>query len=265
MVGRIDTRVVRVELGASGLNVELPVDRDAFGASLFEQCQHFLFKPLLCSNSPVQTQARNHTKLALNHIQPACLLRCVDKLKSLCECKRLLGTEVLIKRRSVMRVEVVQHQPYFGRRFVMSGKCLTKVSELVFCSSLIDLAKAHATLGFDRCEQHARAKLLILVMLFGNLTFARCSWYLFVANQETRSFVKADNWKVRVIGLGIHIENVFEPSKKGCSNRTDTPGLFQMRLEFVFFSTSATKECETWSQMPLSTTLSANKRRLQRA
>jgi len=53
--------------------------------------------------------------------------------------------------------------------------------------------------------------------------------------------------------------------QKGRINLAQAPGLLQVRLEVVFLSTSRTKVYETSSQIPLSTALSASRRKLQRA
>jgi hypothetical protein len=51
----------------------------------------------------------------------------------------------------------------------------------------IDLSKPASTERFDHGHQGARTKLLVLIMLLGNLTFfAHRSWKERIANQESR-------------------------------------------------------------------------------
>ena len=69
-----------------------------------------------------------------------------------------------------------------------------------------------------------------------------------------------------IIGQAIGIQDCFHPRDKlTVLFGGNHPGLTQMRLQFVFLSTSPTKECETCSHRPLSTAFSANKRNDQRA
>jgi hypothetical protein len=78
-------------------------------------------------------------------------------------------------------------------------------------------------------------------VLLGNLAFAHRAWQQRIANQETGSFIEAHDRIGRIVGLGIQPQDVFKLRQKGSSDCANAPGLLQMGLEFVFFSTSRTK------------------------
>jgi len=241
------------------------MDLDGLGASILEQGQHFTAQVLHCGDAAIQTLARDHRELTLNHVQPTGALGRVVELKALRKRECLLGTQMLVKRTRVMGVEVVEHQPDLGRIRVHRRKPLTKLAELALGSSLMHLSEPASCQRLDRRQQHTRAQFLILVVLLSNLAFAHGAWQQGITNQETRSLIEADHWRARIVGLGIQPQDMFKLCQKRGINLAQAPGLFQIGLEFVFFKTSRTKVYETSSQMPLSTAFSASRRRLQRA
>ncbi len=140
-----------------------------------------------------------------------------------------------------MGVEVVQHQADLDCISIHRRKLLTKPRELLLGSSLIHLGEPASGQWLDRCKQHTRTQFLVLVVLFGDLAFASGSRQQGVANQETGSLIETHHRIVRVIRLGVQPQNVFQVCQKSRVDLANTPGLFQMRLEVVFLSTSRTK------------------------
>ena len=70
----------------------------------------------------------------------------------------------------------------------------------------------------------------------------------------------------RIDRPGVEVEHIFHVQHKlGIRRRRNTPFLLQPRLKFVFLSTCRTVSCEILSTYGSSTSLSANKRNVQRA
>jgi hypothetical protein len=138
-------------------------------------------------------------------------------------------------------VEIVKHQADLARMRVECRKLLTKQREFALGASLLHLSKPASAERFNRRQQHTRAEFLILVVLFGNLAFAHRAWQQRIANQETRPLVETHHRIAGVIRLGVQPQNVLQLCQKRGINLREAPGLLQMRLEFVFLSTSRTK------------------------
>jgi hypothetical protein len=217
------------------------VDLDRFGVAVVKQGQHFTSQVLTGGNPAIQTLTSNHRELALDHVQPTSSLGGVVELKALGKGECLLGTQMLVKRTGVMSVEIVQHQSNLGCLPVGSRKLLTKQGEFALGSSRVYLPNSSSRERLDRCQQHTRTQFLVFIVLLRNLAFAHWSGQQGITNQETRSLIEAYNWIARIIGLGIQPQDVFKLCQKGRIDFANAPGLFQMRLEFVFLSTSRTK------------------------
>lgn len=203
---------------------------DRLGISFVKQGKHLAPEPLNRSNPPIETLTYNHRELALNHVQPTCTFWRVVKLEALCKRKCFVGWQILIERTRVMGIEVVEYKSNLGCMLVRSSKMLTKLCEFALGTPLVHLANAPSRPWFYGRKQGTRTKLFIFVMLFGDFALSHWPWHQCVANQETRSFVEADNWISGIIWEDIERENVFKPCEKGCINLANAPGLSAVRL-----------------------------------
>ena len=77
--------------------VEERVDFDLLLLSLGKKGQHFLFQLHHRRDAPVETKPSQRGKLDLDHVQPTGGLRRVVKLKSLPQCPRRIGRQLVIK------------------------------------------------------------------------------------------------------------------------------------------------------------------------
>jgi hypothetical protein len=141
---------------------------------------------------------------------------------------------MLRERTGVMRSESVKGQPDLGRLRVLRGKCLTQQPELALAALWVYLPKPLAGQRFYRGKQGARAKFFLFVMLLGNFAVAHWPWQQRVANQETGSFIKADDWIGWVIRQAVECQNRLQTCQKRRVDSTDTPGVLQVRLQLVF-------------------------------
>jgi signal recognition particle receptor subunit beta len=66
-----------------------------------------------------------------------------------------------------------------------------------------------------------------------------------ITDQETGALIETNDRKTQVKRQTIEPQYLLHLRDKSGVDLTDTPGLFQMRLEFVFLSISLTALCET--------------------
>ena len=112
----------------------------------------------------------------------------------------------------------------------LGGKRLTKQGEFALGAPLVEQPKPASRQRLDGGEQRTRAKLFVLVMLFGNLAFAHRPRQQRITNQETGSLVKAHNWIGRIVGQRVERQDLLQARQKGCIDLANAPGLLQMRL-----------------------------------
>src|SRR5262245_51663693 len=110
---------------------------------------------------------------------------------------------MLVERTCSVGVEVIQHQPDLARMRISCRQCLTKLRELTLGASLLNLRKPSSTEWLNCRKQRTRAKLFVLIMLFGNLAFAHRSRQQGITNQEARALVKTHDRIGWIIRQGI--------------------------------------------------------------
>ena len=107
-----------------------------------------------------------------------------------------------------------------------------------------------------------------LVLIIYPLWLAWLSWNRFkqVSQQLFAGFVHTHLRSFRIIGSGIHFQNVFHVTDKGSAGFwRDAVFFFQPRLKFVFLSVLRMVSCDTLSTISKRTKRSCRSRRLQRS
>jgi len=84
------------------------VDFDAFGTPFSEQCERLGAQLLDGWDTPIEIQARDHGKLAFDHVLPTGRFGRVDERKALCQGKRLVAARASL---AVEDVVVAAHPP----------------------------------------------------------------------------------------------------------------------------------------------------------
>ncbi|MCB9134695.1 MAG: ATP-binding protein [Anaerolineales bacterium] len=83
LVVRMHFNIMGIELGASGLHRELPVNFDVLGGAFRHQSQNFAFQRFLRWDAAGEALARQSGKLNFNHIQPTGRFGRVEEFKTL--------------------------------------------------------------------------------------------------------------------------------------------------------------------------------------
>ena len=99
-------------------------------------------------------------------------------------------------------------------------------------------------------------------MFFAYLSRLQCQRLDFFADQKARTLIIANDGIQRIVGLGVEFQNLLHACQKATVQRSNTPGAFEVWLQFVFLSTCPTSVWEICSQYSSSTALSASSRKL---
>jgi len=191
--------------------------------------------------------------------------RRIVQLKAFHQRISFLRRQILVKRGSIVRVQIVLH---FNDDFCLwpvINNLLLKPTIIGFRSSWINfdqtLARQRLESDKDRCDT---AAFIFVIKLFdrSRLHLDRRNFF---AEHLKRQFVQANDRTFLIVWQSVKHQQIFHSRQIFARNLTDAPHLLQMRLERVFFSISPTVLCEILSTKPCSTDLSASSRRVQRA
>ena len=94
-----------------GLSPAQPEAVETVNGPLPLLCFGFVFQDVLCWNPAVEAPSGQHRQLALRHVEPAAVLRCVVDLQPLGHTGWLHRLKGLIQRRKEMGVQVVRFSP----------------------------------------------------------------------------------------------------------------------------------------------------------
>jgi hypothetical protein len=82
-------------------------------------------------------------------------------------------------------------------------------------------------------------------------------WLTDLTDQLVGTFITTDDWLLRIVGLGVQVQDIFPAPHELGADRGETPCLLQPRLEDGFFSVWRTVSSEIDSTCCSSTSLSA--------
>src|SRR5919109_842224 len=239
--------------------------RTSFVASVFisldlsPQC-------LFISNTPIETLPHQHTQLNLSHIQPTAVLGRVVKFQSPQYPSSFCWLKCFVKRCHLMCVQVVRdYSDYLGLWVSLIYQPFHLMRKVFHRAMPCDFNMPPTCLRLTKNEQIACPIAFVFVIMTLSLSGFDRLRHFSLFNQLLVSFVKTDFRAIGVIRLFIQIKYVLHRCHKLSTHLRDAPVLFLPGLERVFLSTLRTVSCEKELANPSSTTLSANKRSVQRS
>jgi hypothetical protein len=85
-------------------------------------------------------------------------------------------------------------------------------------------------------------------MLFPDPTALQGERIDLLADQKARAFIEADDRVERILRQGVEPQEALHPGHELGIDLAQTPGLVEVRLQFIFFKILPTWTCEIWSQ-----------------
>ena len=243
-----------------------PLDFGARSVAFFFQLLDFSLERLFVADAPVQALPTKDAQLDFGDVQPTARLRRVVKFQPLGNAPRFFGREYLVERRNLVRVQVVHDDTHaLGFREAFVNEPLHLAREVRHRALLGYFDMPEATLRLTEHEQVAHASSLIFVIEPRDLSWTHRQRATSLSNQLLARLVKADHRQLLGVRFSVQIQHVFHAGDELGIDLADTPWLLQPWLQFVFLSTWRTVSRQIESANFNSTTLSANKRSVQRA
>src|SRR5271157_1705241 len=193
------------------------------------------------------------------------MLGSVMKFKAIDQPSGFIGFKRPIKGRRRMGVQVIHHNDNLLSLWVDHIRKITHRFSPIFASALV--SDFDMPLACQRLEEHKHVGdpfPLVLVIYPLRLAWLHGKRFLDIGQQLFTGLIHAHLRLVWVIGLGIHLQNVFHIANKlGAGFRRYAIFLFQPRLNFFFLSVVRIVSCETLSTISNFTKRSCKSRKLQ--
>src|ERR1035437_5034886 len=195
------------------------------------------------------------------------MLGCVMKFKAIGQPSGFFRLTGLVERGGRMGVEVIHHDHNFLCLGIDHIRKVLHGVRPIFSGALVgDFDKAHSHQRLKEHKQVCDPFPLGFVILSLGLTRLNRNGVSQIGQQLFTGFIHTHLRSVWIIWLGIHLQNVFHVTDKGCAGLgRNAPFFFQPRLKFVFLSVVRMVSCETLSTISNFTKRSRNSRKLQRS
>src|SRR3954468_5028376 len=187
------------------------------------------------------------------------------KLKALRQLEGFFRAEALVEGACSVCVQIILHYPYLLSLRILCRQFLHKQGVISFGAPIKDASHSLPSLRLYCHQQRTRPVLLIGVVLASRFTCFHRQAFNHIAYEKAGAFIEADYRVLWVNGLLVEVENILHARDESGVHLPHTPGLLQMRLQFVFLSICRALVCDRFSQIPSSTTLSASSLSVQRA
>jgi hypothetical protein len=187
------------------------------------------------------------------------------KFKALCQLKGVLRRQVLVKRTRGVRVQVVLHQHNLRRGGKVSRDPLHKAAVIGFGALSTRFHQPRAGQRLKRDLERSRATACIFVVHPRWLVRLHGQRGHDIAQQLDRQLIEPDDWTLDSVRQAVQVQDSFHPREIVARDSANTPLAFLVWLQRVFFRIWRTVVWLMSSTKPSSTTLSASRRKLQRA
>ena len=255
-----------MQLSSRSFGRKTPLDFGARSLAFCFQLLDFSLERLFVADAPVQALPTKDAPLAFGAVQPTARLRRVGKFQPLRNAPRCCGREYLVARRNRVRLHVVHDDPHaLGFREAFVNEPLQLARQVRHRPLLAYFDIPEATLRLTEHEPVAHASSRICVSEPLDLSRPPRQRATSLSNQLLARLVKADHRPLLVVSLSVPIQHLFQAGDELGMDLADPPLLLQPGRQFVCLRTWPTVSRQLAAAHFNSTTLSANKRRVERA
>src|SRR5262249_1316805 len=174
--------------------------------------------------------------------------------------------EGFVKRSWSVCVEVVENDPdHHGVRIALIDQPLHLLREVLLGSAFGYFHVSPARLRLDKHEEITRAFAFVFIIVTLKAPRRGWQWRAWLREQLPAGLIKVNLRPPRIIRLGTERQDVLHGGDERPANLSETPLLFQPRLELVFLSARRTVSFEQDSTSLSATTRSASSSRVQRS
>ena len=253
-----------MQFGSGVLGVEAPVDGGSGVVALHDQSVYFPPQGLLAGEPLLQTGAGQYAELDLRHVQPTPVPGGVVELQSPGNPPGFLSWESLVQRCPAMGVQIVQDDPYhLGFRVGFIHQPAHPAGEVLHRAPLGHCHLPPARQRLTGQEQVARALPPVFVVLPQRTSRPGRERRPGLGQQLGGCLVKADHRTLGIMGFLVQVQDILHVSHKFRAHLGNAPLLLLPRLESVFFRRFRIPSWDMEDASPNSTTLPANRRRVQ--
>jgi hypothetical protein len=226
-----------MELSICILASKCPLDSSTLGVSAPLPSGYFGAEGGSIRQSLTEALAVQDADFDLRHVEPTCVLRCVVEFDSSQQGSCRSGPEHVHEAFAKVRIEVVQDEMDAVSAVINVFEEVTREGNKVHLGTVIgDSDGAPARLGFDRHEQVAGARALVLVVLLGARAGLSRQAATRILEQLLALFVHTHHRLPGAQRPGIQIEQIIHALAVLLGENPDTPHQLAPRFEAVFFS-----------------------------